>query len=615
MNRATRVFLTLAVNKLNMTFGLGSRLFAMMFICICIFSCGGSGDNDGGASNSGSKTYKDQVIVHNLSDPEGLHPQCTSDASATEIKRYMFQKLLDYNHEDLQLIPVLAKELPKMELTADGKGMKIVYEIRPEAQWEDGKPVTAKDVEFSFKAVKNPKVDAASIRPYIEFIEDFQIDPENPKKFTLICDAINFLWDHVTGFDVTIGAKHIYDPQGLSDKFTFKEIARGGKKIHDAPENIAFAKEFNGTKYQRRTISGSGPYKFVSWETDRKIIMERKKDWWGDKIKGTNMYYADGPQTVIYETVNDQTTAITAMKGGKLDVMKSIPPKNWTELPKSEKFMKNYAMHDPQSLIYSYVGLHIREPKFQDKRTRQAIAHLIDVEQINENINYGLEKRIVGPISPSFPKDYHKGLSLYKYDLEKAKQLLKEAGWSDSNGNGLLDMKIDGKLQDFEITFNYNQGNDIRKNVGLAFQETARQAGIKVEVIPMEWSVFLEKLKQHEVEMWYGAWVMDPRPSDPKQIWHTDSYNGGSNYTGFGNAETDALIESITSELDPVKRSKLYMKWQEILHEEVPYVFMFNRGMRIAIHNRFSNLGLSSRDPGHYPGGFSVPASGATANH
>lgn len=595
-----------------MTFGQGSRLFVML-ISMCFFACGGSGDSDSGTSGSG-KTYKDQVIVHNLSDPEGLHPQCTSDASATEIKRYMFQKLLDYNHEDLQLIPVLAKELPKMELTPDGKGMRITYEIRPEATWDDGKPVTAEDVAFSFKSVKNPKVDAASVRPYVEFIEEFQIDPANPKKFTLICDKINFLWDHVTGFDVTISPKHIYDPKGLSDKFSFRDIARGGSKVHDAPENVAFAKEFNGTKYQREVISGCGPYKFVSWETDRRITMERKKDWWGDKIKGTNMYYSDGPQRVIYETVNDQTTAITAMKGEKLDAMNSIPPKNWVELPESEKFSKNYTMHNPQSLIYSYVGLHVREPKFKDKLTRQAIAHLIDVEQINENINYGLDKRIIGPISPSFPKDYHQGLKLRMYDLDKAKELLKQAGWSDSNGNGLLDKEIEGKLTDFEITFNYNQGNDIRKNVGLAFQETARQAGIKVDVIPMEWSVFLEKLKQHEVEMWYGAWVMDPRPSDPKQIWHTESYNGGSNYTGFGNAKTDALIESIAAELDPEKRTKLYLEWQELLHEEVPYIFMFNRGMRISIHNRFSNLGLSSRDPGHYPGGF-VTASGATPDH
>lgn len=585
-----------------------------LVIAMFMMACGGAGadgDAPGQAGNSGKK-YKDQVIVHNLSDPEGLHPQCTSDAGATEIKRYIFQKLLDYNHKDLKLVPVLAKELPQMKQV--GEGMEITYELRPEAKWDDGSPVTAKDIEFSMKAVKNPKVDAASVRPYLDFIKDFKIDPENPRKFTLICDKTNFLWDHFTGFDVTIGPKHIYDPKGLSDKHTFAQIAKGDKSIIDSDENTAFAKEYNSTKYQREIIQGCGPYAFKSWETGRRITMERKENWWGDALKGVNMYYDSGPKTIIYETVNDWTTAITAMKGGKLDAAKRIPPKNWVKLPESKKFKNNYAMHSPQDMSYSYVGLHIREPKFQNKKTRQAIAHLIDVDKINETITYNLNRRIVGPISPSFPKDYASDLPLYKFDLDKAKALLKEAGWGDSNGNGLLDQELEGKLQDFHITFNYNQGNDIRKNVGLAFQETARQVGIKVEVIPMEWSVFLEKQKQHEVEMWYGGWVMDPRPSDPKQIWHTDSYNGGSNYTGFGNAETDALIESITAELDADKRSELYKKWQAILHDEVPYIFMFNQGMRLGVHKRFNNLNLSARDPGHYPGGYGL-ASGATPNN
>ncbi|MDA7502272.1 ABC transporter substrate-binding protein [Chitinophagales bacterium] len=332
-------------------------------------------------------------------------------------------------------------------------------------------------------------------------------------------------------------------------------------------------------------------------------------------MKAAPLIYRKEKKTIIYETVNDYTTALTAAKSEKLEVISRIPPKDWVKLPDSEKFSRNFDRNDPVSLVYSYLGLHIREPKFQDKRTRQALAHLVDAQSINETLLYSLNSRIVGPISPSFPEDYHSDLPLYDYSQEKAKALLAEAGWKDENGNGILDRTIDGTLTDFKIVFNYNQGNDIRKNVGLAFQETARLAGISVEVIPMEWSVFLERLKQHKIEMWYGGWVMDPRPSDPKQIWHTDSYNGGSNYTGFGNAETDELIEAIRRELDPVRRSALYKQWQELLHEDVPYIFMYNSGMRMATHKRFDNLGLSTRDPGYYPGGF-VPASGAspTAN-
>jgi len=114
------------------------------------------------------------------------------------------------------------------------------------------------------------------------------------------------------------------------------------------------------------------------------------------------------------------------------------------------------------------------------------------------------------------------------------------------------------------------------------------------------------KLEAHEIQMWYGGWVFDPRPSDPKQIWHTESYNGGSNYTGFGNEDTDALIESIRAELDPAKRSVLYKRWQEILNEEVAYIFMNTGKSRMGIHKRFENINLSRRNPGFYPGGLKL---------
>ncbi len=588
----------------------------LMFVVTLFFvGCASEGGVGGSADNS-KKEYSDEVILHQLSDPTGLHPHCTSDAGATELKRYMFHRLLDYDHATLKLIPTLAKKMPTVEVTPDEKGMVIEYELRDGMTWDDGTPITAKDVEFSFKAVKNPKVDAPNIRPYVEFVSDFQIDPNNPLKFKMICDKVYFLWDHTTGTDVIIAPKHLYDPDGLSDKFTFSQIHKGEKSIIESPENIAFGKHYNGIKFQREKgfINGSGPYKFVEWNTDQNIVLERKDNWWGDKFEGENMYFAKGPKKLVYETVNDLSSAITGLKGEKLDVLSGIRSKDWIEMPKSKKINKNFNLFNPPALVYSFLGMNIRMPKFRDKKTRQALAHLVDVEGINEKLLYNLATRVVGPISPSFKEDYHSTLKLYPYDIEKAKVLLAEAGWKDTNGDGIVDKVIDGKRTEFNITYNYNQGNDIRKNAGLTFQEAARQAGVKVEVIPMEWSVYSERLKANKVEMWYGGWVFDPRPSDPKQIWHTSSYGGGSNYTGFGNAKTDKLIEDIQKELDPVKRAQLYKQWQEILHDEVAYIFMFTGKQKIAIHNRFDKekVGLSERDPGFWAAAFR-PAAGFSA--
>lgn len=578
-----------------------------MLCLLLLASCmGGSKDGDG------KKTFDDAVYVHQLSDPEGLHPTNVNDASSTNIRRFIFQKLLTIDFQTLKLVPWMAKEMPTMEISADGKGMDIHYELREGMKWDDGSVITPRDVEFSFMCVKNPKVDCPALSPYMDFIVDFQYDETNPNKFTLICDRKYMLWDHVSGNDFFIFQESKYDPNGVMKKFHFADIANKEKQAASMADLEQFAKEFNLEKYSREPafFSGSGPYKFVKWETGQRLVCERKKDWWGDKYADQGMFFQPGPDKIVFEIVNDQTSAITALKAEKLDCYNTIRTTDWVDLPKSEKFMQNFNMLSPEDLTFSYIGLHIKDPKFRDVKTRRAIAHLTNLDKMNETIMYNLCTPTIGPILPMFKEDYASDIKPYEYNPEKAKALLAEAGWKDSDNDGILDKMIDGKNVPFKIKYNYNQGNDIRKNVGLALQESVRQAGIDIEVMAVEWAVYLERLKQHQIEMWYGSWVADPRPEDPQQIWSTESYSsGGSNYTGWGNSETDKLIEDIRTELDTEKRSKLYHQYQQRLHDDVPYVFLFTQKMRNAVHKRFDNVNSGSVYPGFYPGAF-LPAKG-----
>ncbi len=592
--------------------------FLMLFAACLFIGCGGESSADGGSAggDSGSsgpaKTeFEDKVIIHNLSDPEGLHPSNVSDASATETKRFIMQKLLFIDFESLELQPWLASKLPELEITDLGggkKGMNITYELRKEAKWDDGTPVSPADVEFSFKSIINPKTDAATLRPYLDYIIDFKTYPDNPQKFTFVCDDTYMLWDHVTGNDVWIIQKKIYDPNGLSDKFSIPDFRKKGSKVAEDSDNLKFAENYNSIKYHREKgfVAGSGPYTFDSWTTGQRIILKRKADWWGSAVKDGGMMFQDGPKEIMYETINDMTTALTALKAGKLDIMTSLRPKQWVDdVEKSKKFKANFNKSAPPFPYYSYIGMDNRQPKFSGKKTRQALAHLVDADGINKTLLYNQHYRIVGPISKS-DKAYHNGLKPYAFDVEKAKKLLEEDGWSDTDGNGIIDKVIDGVKQDFKVEFSFNQGNDTRKKVGLAMKETFRQAGIDMTVASVEWSVFLERLKKHDIEMWYGAWVFDTRPSDPKQIWHTESYNGGSNYTGFGDAKSDKLIADIRKEMDNDKRDELYKQWQELLYDECPYIFLYGANRRNAIHKRFTEVNEGARDPGYWAGGMTL---------
>ena len=215
-------------------------------------------------------------------------------------------------------------------------------------------------------------------------------------------------------------------------------------------------------------------------------------------------------------------------------------------------------------------------------------------------------ERVTGPVNPYKKGAYNDTITPYDFNIPKAKALLTEAGWKDSNGNGTLDKMINGQLTEFNITFTYNSGNDSRRDAALIFKEACRQAGINVDVVPQEWSIYIENQKKHDFEMCYGAWIGNPIPDDPKQIWHTESINGGSNFVYFGTAETDKLTDQIRSELNEDKRNDLYRQFQVKVHDAVPYIFIWSPKSTIAISKRFTNTETFIVRPGFNEAGFKL---------
>lgn len=579
-------------------------LASFITISLSIISCGGGSENT--SEDSKNTNVSDIVISHELSDAQMLNPVNYSDAGAGYILKNLFYPLLSIDFNTLKLVPVVAESRPEIEITEDNK-MNITYRIRKEAKWDDGTPITPKDVEFALKVIKNPKVDNVNNKPYFEFIEDMVFYDDDPQKFTFKCKDVYILAEVQSG-DIPLMPMKIYDPKNLMDEFTIKQLTEEQDELANNEKIVEFATDFNSEKYQRdkASIIGCGPYLLDEWQTGQKIVLKRKENWWGDALKDQGMYFDIHPPKIIYQTINDQTTAKEALKAGEVDVMRGIKAKDFKELLKNEKFKANFKSHTPPQMAYTYLGLNVRKPMFSDKRTRKALAHLIDVDKIIDKIALGYGTRAVGPIHPAKKKQYNNNIKPYEYSPEKAKALLAEAGWSDTDGDGILDNTINGEKMKFEMSYLYNQGNDSRKAVGLMFQEEARKIGITVNVVSQDWSIFLEHTKQHDFDMYYGAWISTPIPNDHKQIYHTSSYNGGSNYTGFGNDETDALIDEIRVTIDEDKRAELNHKFQEILHDECSYIYLYNPLEKIGIHNRFNNAETTAMRPGYRLSGFTV---------
>jgi len=557
-------------------------------------------------------TYKrdpSQVVIQVLADPDMLNPINSTDANmGQDISNNLFQPLIAYDYKTLKLVPVLADSLPVIKIDS-ANHMSMTFELKKEAKWDNGTPITSKDVEFTFKAIMNPAVNDEPQKSYYDFINNIltvKNYPDNPRKFTILCDKRYILAELASG-GTNILPEYVYDPEKHMEHYTMEQMHTAKEKLANDPDMVAFAKEFNSDKYSRdpKYVSGSGAYKFTEWVTGQRLVLEKKKDWWGSSLAGTNCFFEANASKLIYQTINDLTSALVSLKAGNVDVMNDIKPQDFIDLPKSQKFTENFDTYTPLQLTYSYLGINTTSPKFADIKTRQALAHLCDIQRMIKDVIYGLGQQVIGPVSPMDSLNYNFNIKPYEYNIDTAKSILASAGWKDSDGDGILDKVIDGKKTDFTIDFLINSGSDTRKKVALIFQEVARKVGITVNVIQQDWNVYLDNVKKHSFEMYYGAWVMPYGPSDFKQIYYTTSaLNRGSNYVSFGNAKSDGLIDSIREELNDTKRAAMSKRLQIIMHEQCAYLYLWSPKQLIAINKRYTNVHPSPMFPCYWEAGF-----------
>ena len=358
------------------------------------------------------KTVTDEsftVVSRLVGEPDMLNPALTTQANSRRVMNQIFSNLVHYDTKTLKAMPMLAKRLPEIEEIKEGehKGKLLcTYEIHGEAVWDDGKPVTGHDVEFSIKAILNPKVRAAPYRAVAISFKDMKIDESNPKKFSLVSD--NYFLTGIIFTDIQTIPEHIYDPKGIMKNFTIKQLsdAEGASKLADSdPRLQEFATEFSNEKYLREKgfVSGSGPYALEEWISGQRIVLKKKKNWWGDKLASKYPLLEANPESIIFKPMSDVTTAVTELKAGSIDVMTQITADQYNALKESTDGQTNLNFHEPLQMAIYYIGLNNDRPKLSDKRVRRALAHLINMDEIINTTMYGYAEKVVGPFHTSRP--------------------------------------------------------------------------------------------------------------------------------------------------------------------------------------------------------------------
>ncbi len=571
-------------NSLTMS----SLIFSILVLSIYFTACGKNGGNDKtdnkkldssavAPADTAGAVFGDWVVIRELADPEKMNPLVSTDASADEYESYIFETLLGQDKVTYELIPGLA-QLP--EISPDFT--TYTFHLAKNITFSDGKPLTGEDVIYTLKLIKVPFVDDAALRNYFEAVQKVELVNGDPYtvKFTMAKPSWRGIY-FLSSFKII--PKHVLDPTGIMDKVTWEDL-----KDYGTAGKVAglqkYAEFINSQEVSREAkyLIGSGPFIFDKWETGQGVTLKRNPNYWD------MAHTANYPNKIIFRTIQDNSAALVSAKNKEVDAMFVISPLDFyknLENPDQFKLIKA----KPSEPSYTYLGWNENNQLFQDKNVRMALSLLVDRKSIIDKLLYGDAVLIQSDVFYQNKKLLNTDLPIIEFDPEKAKKLLNDAGWKDSDGDGVLDKVINGKKTDFKFTFLINT-NPVRKQILLVVIEAMKKVGIVADLQELEWSVYLDKTKKHEFDATYSSWTSPTSPPDPYQIWHSSQSQGeGSNFISFKNAASDSMIMAYKVEMDENKRIDILKKWQKLIYDEQPYTFLWSSRSRYIYDARFKN--------------------------
>jgi len=487
-------------------------------------------------NNSDKPVYGDTLIVGTIAEPSVLIPMLAGDSASHDVAGLIFNGLVKY-HTDLSVIGDLAE---LWNISPDG--LIITFHLKKGVRWADGVEFTADDVMFGYKTI----IDEKTPTPYKE-------DYLQVKKAEIL--------DRYT-FRVTY------------EKPFAPALTTWGNSVV-LPKHLLEGKDITKTDFGRDPI-GMGPYKLNKWTSGQELVLDSNKD-----------YFEGGPHIdrYIYKVIPDPATLFLELQAGGVDMM-GLTPIQYTKQTDNDFFRRNFQKFRYPVPSYTYMGFNLKHPWFKDKRIRQAIAHAIDKNEIVDVVLFGLGSPATGPYVPN-TWYYNPDVKRYEYSPEKAKKLLKEAGWEDTDGDGIVDK--DGKS--FKFTILTNMGNRLRMNTATIIQWRLAKIGIKVEIRLLEWSTFInEFIDKRRFEAVILGWSLGFEP-DQYNIWHSSKTKEKEfNFVSYNNPEIDALLEKGRRTFDIEGRKKAYFRIQEILADELPYIFLYVPDATPIVHSRFKGI-------------------------
>jgi len=475
-------------------------------------------------SASAAPAYGDTFIDSLLGNISSLIPTITSDNASHEVGSQIYSGLVTFD-KDLKPVGDLAES---WEFSKDCRD--LTFRLRPGVKWHDGQPFTADDVVFTWQTIIDPRVPSPYKSEY-GLVESVRADGP---------DVVRVHYSQPFAKALTNWAT------AMLPKHLLERYVREGR-IREAPQNWS-------------APVGTGPYRFKELRSGEKVVLVSNPDYWEGRPYISR---------IVYRIIPSQATTFLELKAKGVDAMllTALQYQRQTSYP---AFRQAYQRFRHPGNAYTYVGFNLKDPRFADRRVRQAFAYAIDKRQVMEGVRLGLAREATGPYKPG-TWVYTDKVKTYPYDMDKARRLLAEAGWT-RNSDGLL--VKDGRPFSFELLT--NQGNDERKKIAEIVQAQLRELGVTVEIRPLEWAALLkEYIKKRKFEAIVLGWGIGIDP-DQYVVWHSSQTGPDQlNHISYANPEVDRLLEAGRTSCVQSERVKYYHQLQEVLADDLPLVFLY----------------------------------------
>lgn len=511
-------------------------LLLAVFLCFFLTACDPSEQASmPGVEDALAPEYGDTFIEASIGDASTLLPVLAADSASSDINGLLYNGLVRYD-KNLVAEGELAES---WRISEDN--LSITFKLRKNVKWHDGTPFTSADVKFNYELYIDPKTPTA-------YAESFNqvTSVEAPDPYTFIVHY---------------------------DKPYAPALISWGMPVH--PKHLLEGQDVTKSPLARKPV-GTGPFRLVEWQAGEKIVLESNPD-----------YFEGQPyiKRIVYRIIPDTATQFLELRTGSLDFM-GLSPLQYDRQTDTSAFRRLYNKYRYLNFGYTYLGYNLRRPLFQDKRVRQALSYAINKQEIIDGVLLGYGVAATGPYKPD-TWVYNPNVSRYDYDPEKARALLAEAGWIDSDEDGILDK--DG--QKFSFVIVTNQGNDLRSKTGEIIQRRFKDIGIEVKLRVIEWATFLKEfINPGNFDATILGWSGGPEP-DQYNIWHSSKTGPRQlNFVKFENAEVDQILEEGRRVFDQEQRKAYYDRFQEILAEEQPYTFLYIGEALPAVSKRFRGV-------------------------